>query len=88
MPRSKMPALIRRLNENCNHDLRNLFKGATIIASTQLGPFHEFYSALLAKGMQAEMAHLTLAREIAAIVLVVRKRGVSFDAQFLKPQTA
>jgi transposase len=88
LQRSKKPALIRGLNENCNHDLKNLFKGAAIIASTKPGPLQEFYAALLAKGMRAEMARLTLARKIATIVLVVWKRGVCFDAQFLKPQTA
>jgi transposase len=35
-----------------------------------------------------ELARLTLARKIAAITLVVWKKGVSFDAQYLKPQTA
>jgi hypothetical protein len=34
------------------------------------------------------MARLTLARKIAAIVLIVWKKGVSFDAQHLKSQTA
>jgi len=51
-------------------------------------PFAEFYAELLAKGMRQEMARLTLARKIATIVLIVWKRGVSFDAQHLKPQTA
>src|SRR6202171_4256973 len=88
LQRSKKPALIRGLNENCNHDLKNLFKGAAILASTKPGPLQDFYAALLAKGMRAEMARLTLARKIATIVLVVWKRGVCFDAQFMKPQTA
>ncbi|MGB2886088.1 MAG: hypothetical protein WBC04_00180 [Candidatus Acidiferrales bacterium] len=34
------------------------------------------------------MARLTLARKIAAITLVVWKRGVSFDAEHLKPQNS
>ena len=85
---SKKPASIRGLNENCNHDLKNLFKGAAIIASTKPGPFQEFYEALLAKGIRPEMARLTLARKIATIVLIVWKKGVCFDAQHLKPQTA
>src|ERR1700694_626519 len=88
LQRSKKPVLIRGLNENCNHDLKNLFKGAAIIAATKPGPFQEFYAALLAKGIRPEMARLTLARKIATIVLIVWKRGVSFDAQSLKPQTA
>jgi transposase len=88
LERSKKPALIRGLNQNCNHDLKNLFKGAAIIASSKPGPFQEFYAALVAKGMRVEMARLTLARKIAAIVLLVWKKGVRFDAQHLKPQTA
>jgi len=88
LQRSKKLASIRGLNENCNHDVKNLLKGAAIVASTKPGPFQEFYAALLAKGMRPEMARLTLARKIATIVLIVWKRGVSFDAQHLKPQTA
>jgi len=64
------------------------FKGAAIVASSKPGPFQEFYTALLAKGMRPEMARLTLARKIATIVLLVWKKGVCFDAQHLKPQTA
>jgi transposase len=88
LQRAKKPASIRGLNENCNHDLKNLLKGAAIVAASKPGPFQEFYTALLAKGMRPEMARLTLARKIATIVLIVWKRGVSFDAQHLKPQTA
>ena len=53
-----------------------------------VGPFQEFYTALLTKGLRPEMARLTLARNIAPIVLMVWKRGACFDAQHLKPQTA
>ena len=86
--RKKKHAQIRGLNQNCNHDLKNLFKGAAVVASIKPGPFAEFYAALVAKGMRPEMARLTLARKIATIVLIVWKRGVCFDAQHLKPQTA
>jgi len=88
LERSKKPVSIRGLNENCNHDLKNLLKGAAIVASSKPGPFQEFYAALVAKGIRPEMARLTLARKIATIVLIVWKRGVCFDAQHLKPQTA
>jgi len=88
LQRKKKPVEIRGLNENCNHDLKNLFKGAAVVASIKPGPFEKFYAALLAKGMRPEMARLTLARKIATIVLIVWKRGVCFDAQHLKPQTA
>src|SRR6202161_4511305 len=88
LERKKKPVEIRGLNRNYNHDLKNLFKGAAIVAATKPGPFAEFYAELLAKGMRPEMARLTLARKITTIVLIVWKRGVSFDAQHLKPQTA
>jgi transposase len=88
LERNKKQVEIRGLNKNYNHDLKNLFKGAAVVAATKPGPFAEFYAELLARGMRPEMARLTLARKIATIVLIVWKRGVSFDAQHLKPQTA
>ena len=88
LQRKKKHVEVRGLNENCNHDLKNLFKGAAVVASTKSGPFEKFYAALLTKGMRPEMARLTLARKIATIVLIVWKRGVCFDANHLKPQTA
>src|ERR1700680_2195220 len=88
LQRAKKQICIRGLNRNCNHDLKNLFKGAAIVASSKPGPFQEFYTALLSKGIRPEMARLTLARKIATIALIVWKRGASFDAQHLKSQTA
>ena len=88
LQRSKKQISIRGLNRNHNHDLKNLFKSAATIAAAKPGPFQEFYDALVAQGIKPEMARLTLARKIAAITLVVWKKGVSFDAQYLKPQTA
>jgi len=85
---SKRPVSLRGLNRNHNHELKNIFKGAAIIAATKAGPFQEFYAALVAKGIRPEMARLTVARKIAAITLLVWKKGVCFDAQHLKPQTA
>ena len=86
--RAKKQSSIRGLNRNCNHDLKNLFKGAAIVASSKPGPFQAFYTALLTKGIRPEMARLTLARKIITIVLTMWKRGACFDAQHLKPQTA
>ena len=88
LQRSKKQISIRGLNRNHNHDLKNLFKSAATIAAAKPGPFQEFYAALVAKGIKPEMARLTLARKIAAITLVVWKKGVRFDANYLKPQTA
>ncbi len=88
LQRTRKQVSVRGLNRDCNHDLKNLFKSAATIASVKPGPFQEFYAALIAKGMRPEMARLTLARKIATIVLIVWKKGVSFDAKYLKPQTA
>ena len=47
-------------------------------ASCGMGPFHDFYGALLAKGMKPEMARLTPARKIAAITLTLWKKRSMF----------
>jgi hypothetical protein len=86
--RAKKPASIRGLNRNHNHDLKNVFKSAATVASAKAGPFQEFYAALVAKRIRPEMARLTLARKMAAITLIVWKKGARFDAKHLKPQTA
>jgi len=88
LKRSKKVVAIRGLNKNHNHDLKNIFKGAAIRAAAVAGPFQEFYAALVAKGMKPAMARLTLARKIAAITLIVWKKGVHFDAAHLKQQAA
>src|SRR5258707_925029 len=49
--------------------------------------FH-FYQACVARGMKPHLARLTLARKIAAITLLVWKKGVRFDAEHLKQQAA
>lgn len=88
--RKKKPGLVRGLNQNHNHnhDLKNLFKGAATTASASNGVFREFYLALLQKGMQPEMARLTLARKIAAIALKIWKKGEMFNPKQLAPQAA
>jgi hypothetical protein len=60
LERVKKQSSIRGLNRNCNHDLKNVFKGAAIVASSKAGPLQEFYTALLTKGIRPEMARLTL----------------------------
>jgi hypothetical protein len=82
---SSVPGNPRRFVDY-NHDLKDIFKGAAMRASTAAGPMHDFYEALLAKGRKPTMARLTLARKIAAITLIVWKKEVRFDANYLKPQ--
>jgi transposase len=88
LQRSKKQVTVHGLNENHNHDMKNVFKSAATQASSCAGPFHDFYEALLAKGMRPPMARLTLARKIATISLIVWKKGERFDAERLKGQAA
>jgi transposase len=88
LQRSKKALAIRGLNKNHNHDLKNIFKGAATRGAAVCGPFQNFYEACVANGMKPPMARLTLARKIAAITLLVWKKGVRFDAEHLKQQAA
>jgi transposase len=87
LKRSQKVLAIRGLNKNHNHDLKNIFKGAATRAAVS-GPFQNFYEACIARGMKPPMARLTLARKIAAITLLIWKKGVRFDAEHLKQQAA
>jgi transposase len=86
--RNRERMTVRGLNDNHNHDLKNVFKGAAISASSCPGPLYDFYVALLEKGMRPTMARLTLARKIATITLTIWKKGVDFDAKELHRQAA
>src|SRR5213594_996812 len=88
LQRTKKPQQIRGLNQNHNHEMKEIFKGAATRASCGVGPLHDFYVALLAKGMKPEMARLTLARKISAIALTLWKKEERFDAEQLKLQAA
>ena len=86
--RNRERITVRGLNDNYNKDLKNLFKGAAISASTSPGSLHDFYVARVEKGMRPTMARLTLARKIAAISLTLWKKGVKFDPKQLHRQAA
>src|SRR6266702_4429415 len=88
LKRSKKSVTLRGLNKDHNHDLKDIFKGAATRVSSSSGPLHDFYEHLLAKGRKPTMARLTLARKIAAITLIVWKKEVRFDANYLKLQAA
>jgi len=88
LQRNRERITVRGLNDNHNKDVKSLFKSAAISASTRPGPLHDFYAARIAKGMRPTMAHLTLARKIAAITLTMWKKGVGFDPQQLHRQAA
>jgi transposase len=86
LKRSKKSPLLRGLNTNHNHALKNIFKHAAMGASCGSGPLREFYDAQVAQGKKPAMARLTLARKIAAITLAVWKQKGGFDAAHLKLQ--
>ena len=86
--RRRKPVFVRGLNWNHNHELKNLFKSAATTASVVPGPFCDFYQQRIEAGMAPALARLTLARKIAAIALVIWKKGVGFDAERLNQQAA
>src|ERR1700747_2446667 len=86
--RNRERITVRGLNHNHNHDLKNLLKGAAISAIERPGPLQDFYAALVEKGIRASLARLTLARKIAAITLIIWKKGANFDPKQLQPQAA
>ena len=88
LQRSTKSQQIRGLNQDHNHEMKEIFKSTATSASRCAGPFHDFYVGLLAKGMKPEMARVTLARKIAAITLTLWKKGGRFDPTYLKPQAA
>src|SRR5437867_6678825 len=75
LQRNRERITVRGLNRNHNHDLKNLLKGAAISAIERPGPLQDFYAALVEKGTRSSMARLTLARKIAAIILIIWKKG-------------
>jgi transposase len=73
-------AATRGLNGNYNHRLKSVFKSAAQSACAS-EPFKQQYDALLAKGINAALARLTVTRKLAAITLAIWKRGEPFDVQ-------
>jgi transposase len=78
--------LTRGLNRNHNHVLKDVFKGAATAAESRPGPLQDFRDALVARGLREELARVTLARKLAAIVLRLWKRGEIYDPTKLTKQ--
>jgi transposase len=76
--RTKKKPLPRGLNNNYNHVLKNVFKGAALTAAYR-GPFKELFDQRVTNGMAPNLALLSLARKIASITLALWKKGESFD---------
>ena len=84
----RKPVYIRGLNWNYSHELKNVFKSAATTASAMDGPFRAFYESRVANGMLPAMARLTLARKMAAIALILWKKGETFAAEHLMLKAA
>jgi transposase len=87
LQRKRQPTVVG-LNRNHHHLLKYVLKSVAALGCAGSGPVHDFAQTLLDQGMRPEMVRLTVARKIAAIVLVLWKKGVAFDPQYLKPQAA
>ncbi len=81
--RKRKPIQTRGLNQNYNRTMKAVFKGAAVSALQQHQEFQEYYQRLCGKGMRPEMAQLTLARKLAAIVLILWKKGELYDSERL-----
>ena len=86
LQRRKRAPMTRGLNRNHNPILKSVFKGAATSATTRPGPLREYYEATLARGVKEDLAKVTLARKIAAVVLRLWKRGEFWDPKKLTMQ--
>ena len=78
--RTRREPLPRGLNRNCNHVLKNVFKGAALTAAYR-GAFQELFNHRVDNGAAPNLVLLTLARKIAAITLALWKKGERFDIE-------
>lgn len=70
----------RGLDRACNKPLKTLFKGAatTVLQQSGPNPLRENYERMIEAGTKPNLAKLTLARKIAAIVLAMWKRQTEY----------
>jgi len=70
----------RGLNQNFNRAAKTIFKGAAMtVTNSSRHPFRADYDRLLANGTKPNLAKLTLARKIAAIVLAMWKNQQAYE---------
>ena len=81
--RRRRPGATRGLNRNHNHVLKRVFKNAAVSACHR-APFQAGYEARLQQGMDANLARLTIARQLSAITLAVWKSGGKFNSERMK----
>jgi len=71
----------RGLNRSFNHTLKGVFKGAatTVIGRAEDEPLFRHYMSLLDGGTKPNLAKLTIARQIASIMLALWRTGEEYD---------
>jgi transposase len=84
--RRRRPPLTRGLNRNHNRVLKDVFKGAATAAAYKDGPLKDLYKESIARGVDEEMARLTLARKISSVALRLWKKGELWDPTKLTTQ--
>ena len=74
------------MNRNHNSTLKRIFKGAatTIVTRLDTDPLYEHYLRLTSAGTKPNLAKLTVARRVAAIVLRMWKDEKEYDPDQLK----
>jgi len=80
--RSRKKPLVRGLNINYNHALKEAFKGAATTAA--MGVWRSHFDTMVTNGTRSALVLLTLARKISSITLAVWKKGELYDSDKLK----
>ena len=75
--------MTRGLNRNYNRLLKKVFKMAARDVTAKAGELQQWYRAMVDRGMRPEMARLTLAQKIAAMVLTLWKKGARYDPRVI-----
>lgn len=70
-----------------NRSLKGIMKAAALEAIKR-EPFKSIYQKLIDRGLRPEVARVTIARKMAAIILSLMKRGESFDPKHLIKEVA
>jgi len=79
-------AQCRGLTRQHNRTLKTVFKSAAMVVSVRVKldhPLRQYYEHLLHKGTKPNLAQLTLARKIAAIVLAMWKNNQEFNSALI-----
>jgi transposase len=80
--RTKKLPLVRGLNRNHNHWLKEVFKGAALTAAT--GAWKSRFDEMVENGTEPSLALLTLARKLASTALVLWRKGELYDELKIK----